>query len=76
MSRSPLGEMIRELGEDHAAEMTPYLAVALVPFQVAISDEKFPTDEDKMEMVKKVLEGMGFVGCQVQSVEPVPPGRH
>ena len=57
-------------------DLAPYLAVALVPLQVMISDSKFPTDEDKKEVVKESLEEMGFVGALVQSVEPIPPEKH
>ncbi len=76
MSRIPLDEMVRDLREDDISELRSYLAVALVPLQVMISDEKFPTEEDKREMVKKSLEEMGFVGSLVQSVELIPPERH
>lgn len=76
MSRPPLDQMIRDLGDDHDSELEPYLAVALVPLQVMISDEKFPTEEDKLDLVRQSLEKMGFIGSVVQSVEPVPPGRH
>lgn len=58
------------------SDLEPYLAIALVPLQVMISDKKFPTDADKKDMVKQSLEEMGFTGALVQSIEPVPIGRH
>ena len=74
--RPPLGEMIQELGQDQQDDLRPYLAVALVPIQVMISESRFPTEEDKRALVKQSLEEMGFAGSAIQSVELVPPGRH
>ena len=68
--------MIQGLQQDEMDDLAPYLAVALVPLQVMISDSKFPTDAGKKNMVKQAFEEIGFTGCLVQSVERVPPGKH
>ena len=74
--RLPLNEMIRGLKQDEVDDLEPYLAVALVPLQIMISDSKFPTDADKKSMVKQAFEEIGFTGSLIQSVERVPPGKH
>ena len=74
--RPMLEEMIQELQQDQMDDLEPYLAIALVPLQVMISDSKFPTDADKKNMVKQAFEEIGFAGSLIQSVERVPPRKH
>ena len=74
--RPPIEELLEDIKEDHLNDLEPYLAIALVPLQVMISDEKFPTDKAKRAMIKQSLEEMGFAGALVQSVEPVPVKKH
>ena len=58
------------------SDMQPYLAVVLVPLEIRIDEEKYPTERDKIDLVKKCFEEMGFIGAEVKSVELIPGVRH
>ena len=54
----------------------PYLAVVQVPLEMLIDEVKYPAEEDRLNLVKKAFEEMGFRGADVLSVEPIPGVRH
>ena len=58
------------------SDMQPYLAVVRVPLEMLIDEAKYPTEENKLSLVKKAFEEMGFRGADVLSVEPIPGVRH
>lgn len=58
------------------ADMQPYLAVVLVPLEMLIDEEKYPTKENRLNLVRKAFLEMGFTGAEVESVEPIPGVKH
>lgn len=56
--------------------MQPYLAVVQVPLEMLIDEVKYPTEENRLNLVKKAFEKMGFRGVEVESVEPIPGVKH
>ncbi len=58
------------------SDMQPYLAVVQVPLEMLIDEAKYPTEENRLNLVKKAFEEMGFRGVEVESVEPIPGVRH
>ena len=58
------------------ADMQPYLAVVQVPLEILIDEAKYPTEENRLDLVKKAFEEMGFRGAEVLSVEPIPEVKH
>ncbi len=58
------------------SDMQPYLAVVQVPLKMLIDEAKYPTEETRLNLVKKAFEEMGFRGVEVESVEAIPGVKH